>query len=126
MRIDPLAVTFALKAEGATLLDIDTPTYDVLTFGVEVTAVAGSPTNFTVHAYPFAKDGTTLIDGGNSLNTGAKTAVGVYLLDLWGTTEAQITPAIENTFTKWRLLVNFTAGTAPTITGKVLAFQKHF
>ncbi len=125
MRIDPIEIAFTTVAGGGTLATIDMRSYDVFSLGVDVTSIAGAPTNFTVTAYPLETDDTTPINDGNGLNTGARTTAGQYLLDQWGATGAQVSPVVENTFKKWIVVVTFTGGTTPTITGKVLAFMKH-
>jgi hypothetical protein len=125
MRIDTPTADFTSVGNGGTLYTVDTVSYDVISLVVQVASITGAPTNFTVTAYPETADGQS-INGGNGLNTGAKTATGLYILDLWGTTSAQVSPVVENTFPRWRVVVTFTGGTSPTITGTLNMFLKHF
>src|SRR3990172_12715597 len=114
MRIDVVTKTLTTAAAGV-LLDIPCSSHAKIAAAVDVTSIAGSPTNFTVSVVP--KQGSVVFDNGNALNTGAKTTAGQYPLDLWGTTVLTHGPFIHNTFTEWEALLAFTAGTSPTITG---------
>lgn len=123
MRIDTDKIAFTTIGNGGTIADIDAVDVFQVGFVVNVTALVGAPTSFRVIAIPLSDVALgTVAD--HLRKTGDLTTTGVAILGNRGAAIAE--PAIENVYAKIRLIADFTAGAAPTISGNLYVLKKRF
>ena len=123
MRMDSEKRAFAAIAQGGTLAEFDASDVFQAAVIVDVDSVAGAPTNFRAVAIPVADQALGSATE-HIRKTADLTAAGIALLAQRGTAIAE--PAFENVYPKIRIIADFTAGSAPTMTGSVYIFSKRF
>jgi hypothetical protein len=113
---------FAGVTGGAALGEFDVSDVSCISIAVDFTGVSGTPTNYRVIA--LAMEGTNVIGSATQYvrRTADATALGVFFLNLQGTTVLPV--EFVNTFTKIRVIADFTAGTVPSMAGNLYLFAQ--
>lgn len=123
MRMDSDKFAFAAIAQGGTLAEFDASDVFQVALVVDVDSVAGAPTNFRAVAIPVADQALGSV-AEHIRKTADLTAAGIAFLGTRSTAVAE--PAFENVYPKIRVIADFTAGSAPTITGSLYVFKKRW
>jgi len=113
---------FTTVAQGGTVATVNVVDCSQVAFVIDITAIAGAPTNVRAVAIPV--DGTDVLGSATEhlRKTADATATGKYILGKRDTAIAE--PALENVYRQIRVIADFTAGAAPTITGILYVFKK--